>query len=86
MERSLTDMSSQDIHGSALLRIHHKAISILLSTSLRAEQTASDNYIHDFECIVSLSEFLIDDPPAEKPPTGPLPVSRSKWALFRRYI
>lgn len=65
LKTSLADMGSdsEDIRGTTLLRIQHKGILLLLTSSLTGGLPLLEKYNSDFETIISLSEFMMQDPP-----------------------
>lgn len=62
MKNTKTHHSLNDQREALLLRIHHKATVIWLSTSLTPNETVFDAYIEDFESIISSASGLAKIP------------------------
>ena len=60
IERSTSTMTSRELRGATLLRIHYLCGFIVVHKSIQPQQCAFDTYNSQFEQIVSLSTALAD--------------------------
>ena len=73
IERSTSTMTSQELRGSLLLRIHYLCGFIVLHKSALPAQCAYDTYNDYFTQIISLASSLLDAPEGSPGPTGSRP-------------
>jgi len=58
LRRSETTLTNQDRQGATILRIQHKVVSVWLVTRGAVEQSSYDEYVAEFQSIITLVETM----------------------------